>query len=57
MTEPASAGIRAWIDAASRGHADESGFGLLARRHAPVNRVTDQRPAAPDCLELELTVE
>ena len=39
MTGPASAGIRAWIDGASRGNPGESGFGVVAHRDGAVEEI------------------
>lgn len=39
MTQPASAGIRAWIDGASRGNPGESGFGVVAHRDGLVEEI------------------
>ncbi len=39
MTEPADAGMRAWIDGASRGNPGESGFGVVAHRNGGVEEI------------------
>lgn len=40
MTEPAGAGIRAWIDGASRGNPGDSGFGVVAHEDGAVEEIT-----------------
>ena len=39
MTAPAGAGIRAWIDGASRGNPGESGFGVVAHEDGAVEEI------------------
>ena len=39
MTGPAEAGMRAWIDGASRGNPGESGFGVVAHRDGAVEEI------------------
>lgn len=39
MTAPAKAGIRAWIDGASRGNPGEAGFGVVAHEDGAVEEI------------------
>lgn len=39
MTAPADAGIRAWIDGASRGNPGEAGFGVVAHENGEVEEI------------------
>ncbi len=39
MTAPAAAGIRAWIDGASRGNPGEAGFGVVAHEDGAVEEI------------------
>ena len=39
MTAPAAAGIRAWIDGASRGNPGEAGFGVVAHDDGAVEEI------------------